>query len=184
MKKIDDKLYQDLIDYKKDLEKKKRIKEIAIVGVIILAVLAYLNIGFNRSRKMLKTLPWYYIGAPNFWKKIGAPYPSKIPTWLDGLIILIWVFCFLNFFTTEDGQIKNGGSFTSILFFFLTMSLSYFFFSFFTKAVYENRKFNRYFLDEEEHNFFLELKKKLKNGETLTEKEDKFYKAYTDDLQR
>ena len=166
-------------------EKRKRLKEIAIVGGFIYAAWYLLNRGFIRSRKMLKTLPWYYIGVPNFWKKIGVPYPSKIPTWVDGLIILFWVFCLfmMDFDFNEDGQLESEASFASILFLFFTMSLSYFMFSFFTKAFYENQNYNKYFFDFEELNIFQELCEKLKKGETLTEKEDEFYKAYVESAQ-
>ena len=169
-----------------EYEERKRLKEIAIVGAIIFACWYWINFCFVSSRKMLKTLPWYYIGVPNFWKKIGAPYPSKIPTWLDGLIILFWVFCLfmMDFDFNEDGQLESEASFASILFFFFTISLSYFMFSFITKAFFENKKINKYWFDVEEFNVFCELSKKKENRETLTEKEDKFYRAYVESSQK
>ena len=147
MKKIDDKLHQDLIDLEK---RRKRIKEIAIVGGIILAIWYYSCVSFHKSRKMLINLPFYYIGVPNFWKKIGLPYPSKTPIWLDSLIILFWACCLKNLEIIKYGQMENVASFISIIFFFFTISLSYIFFSFFTKAVFNNEKFHMFFPDPEE----------------------------------
>ena len=168
-----DKLLEEYLQRKE--ERKKRFKEIAIVGILIIFIWDRLRKGFNGSRKLFKTLPWYYIGVPNFWKKIGVPYPSKVPTWVDGLIILLWVFCLTMMDFNESGELNEPSSFVSILFVLFTLSISYFMFSFFTKAIYENKKINKYFISFEE-TIYNNLSNKLQNQGSLSPKEDKILK--------
>ncbi len=174
MSKELDELLEEYLQRKKEQE--KRFKQYAIVGGLILFIYIRLQKGFNSSRKLLKTLPWYYIGVPNFWKKIGIPFPSKTPTWLDGVIILFWVFCLTMMDFNESGELNETSSFVSILFLLFTFSMSYFMFSFFTKAIYENKKINKYFVTLEEK-AYNNLSDKLQNQGGLSPKEEKILKA-------